>query len=101
MNSPFHVTVARRNGDYISVCQLVSAGEEDRHGENAVSQGKARAGRRRGGAAVAISLAAGLALVACSSGGNNSSSGASSTSARAKTAACPSGATTDPAGTPT
>lgn len=70
------------------------------HAENAVSRGKARAGRRRGGAAVTISLAAGLALVACSSGGNSSAGGASTTSARAKTAACPT-STAAGAGTPT
>jgi acetyl esterase/lipase len=70
------------------------------HAENPVSRRKARAGRRRGGAAVTISLAAALALVACSSGGNSSSSGASTTSAPAKTAACPTG-TAAGAGTPT
>ncbi|MFI6542039.1 prolyl oligopeptidase family serine peptidase [Streptomyces prunicolor] len=71
----------------------------DMHGENAAPQTKARAGWRRGGAAVTVALTAGLALVACSSGGTSSAGGTSSPSA--KTAACPTGATAAGAGTPT
>ncbi|WP_405866791.1 alpha/beta hydrolase [Streptomyces sp. NBC_01515] len=66
------------------------------HGENAAPQGKARARRRRGGAAVTVTITAGLALVACSSGGSSSAGSTSSPSAR--TAACPTGATTSGAG---
>ncbi|MFJ9246831.1 prolyl oligopeptidase family serine peptidase [Streptomyces sp. NPDC101776] len=62
---------------------------------------KARQARRRGSAAVTVAIAAGLALTACSSGGNSPSSGASTTSARAKTAACPTGSAAAGAGTPT
>ncbi|MFJ6894382.1 prolyl oligopeptidase family serine peptidase [Streptomyces hokutonensis] len=61
---------------------------------------KTRAGRRRGIAGITISVAAGLALVACSSGGNSPSSSTSSTSARARTAACPTGTTTASSGAP-
>ncbi|WP_019068058.1 alpha/beta hydrolase [Streptomyces hokutonensis] len=61
---------------------------------------KTRAGRRRGVAGVTISVAAGLALVACSSGGNSASSSASSTSARARTAACPTGTTASSSAAP-
>ncbi|XUL85906.1 prolyl oligopeptidase family serine peptidase [Streptomyces galilaeus] len=61
---------------------------------------KTRAGRRRGFAGLTITVAAGLALVACSSGGNSPSSGTSSTSARARTAACPTGTTTASSGAP-
>ncbi|WP_406463960.1 alpha/beta hydrolase [Streptomyces sp. NBC_01622] len=61
---------------------------------------KKRAGRRRGIAGVTISVAAGLALVACSSGGNSPSSGTSSTSARARTAACPTGTAAASSGAP-
>jgi len=61
---------------------------------------KTRAGRRRGIAGLTISVAAGLALVACSSGGNSASSSASSTSARARTAACPTGTTASSSAAP-
>jgi len=61
---------------------------------------KTRAGRRRGIAGITISVAAGLALVACSSGGNSPSSSTSSTSARARTAACPTRTTTASSGAP-
>jgi len=79
----------------------------DMHGENAAPQGKARAGWWRGGAAVTVTITAGLALVACSSGGTSSAGGTASPSA--KTAACPTGTANatagagagTPAGTPT
>ncbi|WP_405988740.1 prolyl oligopeptidase family serine peptidase [Streptomyces sp. NBC_00986] len=75
----------------------------DMHGEKAAPQGKTRAGRRRGGAAVTVAITAGLALVACSSGGADSAGSTSSPSAQ--TATCPTG-TADAtagagAGTPT
>lgn len=69
-------------------------------GESAVPRGKTRTGRRRGGAAVTITITAGLALVACSSGGGSSAGGTSSTTAAARTAACPTGAASDQAGAP-
>lgn len=61
---------------------------------------KTRAGRRRGIAGVTITVAAGLALAACSSGGNSASSSTSSTSARARTAACPTGTAASSAAAP-
>jgi acetyl esterase/lipase len=80
----------------------VSAEEEDMRGENTVAGGKAWTGwtgRRRGSAIVAVTVAAGLTLVACSSGG--SSSAGSTSSPGAKTAACPTGTSAAVAGTPT
>lgn len=71
-------------------------------GENTVAGGKAWTGwtgRRRGSAIVAVTVAAGLTLVACSSGG--SSSAGSTSSPGAKTAACPTGTSAAVAGTPT
>lgn len=66
------------------------------HGENAVPQRKTRTGWWSGGAVVAVTITAGLALVACSSGGSSSAGGTSSPSA--KTAACPTGAAAAGAG---
>ncbi|WP_327399175.1 alpha/beta hydrolase [Streptomyces sp. NBC_01288] len=77
----------------------------DMRGENTAPQRKARAGWWRGGAAVTVTITAGLALVACSSGGSSSAAGTSSPGA--KTAACSTGATASgagagtPPGTPT
>ncbi|WP_416955323.1 prolyl oligopeptidase family serine peptidase [Streptomyces sp. Agncl-13] len=79
----------------------------DMRGEKTAPQGKARAGWWRGGAAVTVTITAGLALVACSSGGTSSAGGTAGPSA--KTAACPTGTANatagagagTPAGTPT
>ncbi|MDV9171419.1 alpha/beta hydrolase [Streptomyces sp. W16] len=70
-------------------------------GDEDMREEKTWAGRRRVSVGVTVTVAAGLALVACSSGGNSASSGTSSTSARAKTAACPTGTAAASAGTPT
>ena len=69
------------------------------HAENAAPRGTARTGRRRGGAVVTVTLAAGLALAACSSGGSNSVG--SSAGPSATTTACPTSTSAAGAGTPT
>ena len=69
------------------------------HAENAATRGTSGTGRRRGGAVVTVTLAAGLALAACSSGG--SSSAGSSADPSATTAACPTSTSAAGAGTPT
>ncbi|WP_405847582.1 prolyl oligopeptidase family serine peptidase [Streptomyces sp. NBC_01518] len=69
------------------------------HAENAATRGTARTGRRRGGAVVTVTLAAGLALAACSSGGSNSAGRSAGPSAT--TAACPTSTSAADAGAPT